>query len=148
MPTRRRAISFGDGHLQIVACAGSGKTETITRRVAYLVENGVPPGSIVAFTFTNRAADEMATRIRALLPISDTREDPSTNIYVGTIHSYCHQRLMQAIPKYLSFDLLDDETMRPIFCSRYFADLGLDNLRNLCLKRTSTRLGGHRSLTN
>ena len=135
-PEQDQAIEFGDGHLQLIACAGSGKTETITRRVVYLVEHDVPPESIVAFTFTNRAADEMATRIRSLLSASDSGGDASAGLRVGTIHSYCHQRLTQAVPRYLTFDMLDNDDMRPLFCYRYFNELGLDRLCALCRRRT------------
>ena len=47
-----RVVSYRSGHLQVIACAGSGKTEAISRRVASLVSEGVAPDSIVAFTFT------------------------------------------------------------------------------------------------
>jgi len=53
-PEQMRAIAFRDGNLQVIACAGSGKTETITLRIAGLVAGGVDPASIVAFTFTDR----------------------------------------------------------------------------------------------
>lgn len=128
-PKQERAVNFGDGKLLILACAGSGKTETITRRIARLIADGVPPESIVAFTFTNRAADEMASRVRQHL--SDFgREDAFSGLNIGTIHSYCRQRLTQILPKYLAFDLLQDENddMRPLFCLRHAEELGIEAL--------------------
>jgi DNA helicase-2/ATP-dependent DNA helicase PcrA len=69
-PSQREAVEYIDGSLLILAGAGSGKTKTITSRVAYLIENGIPPSSILALTFTNKAANEM--RVRALNLINNT----------------------------------------------------------------------------
>ena len=55
--------SLAGSHIQIIACAGSGKTETIARRVAHLLTQSVPTDSIVAFTFTQKAAAELKQRI-------------------------------------------------------------------------------------
>src|SRR5881227_1121545 len=66
-PEQREAATHVDGPLLIIAAAGSGKTRVITRRVAYLVSQGIPPWSIVAITFTNKAAGEMKTRVAAAI---------------------------------------------------------------------------------
>jgi len=70
------AVRHGEGPLVIVAGAGSGKTRTLTERLVHLVRRGVPPGRIVAITFTNKAANEMKHRLQA--------EGP----FVGTFHSF------------------------------------------------------------
>ncbi|MDQ1394022.1 MAG: ATP-dependent helicase UvrD/PcrA, partial [Acidimicrobiaceae bacterium] len=57
------AVDYRGGHLQIIASAGSGKTEVVSQRVASLLADGVEPAGIVAFTFTERAAEELKHRI-------------------------------------------------------------------------------------
>src|SRR5262249_1392603 len=77
-------------HIQIIACAGSGKTETLACRVAHLLTQDVQPESIVAFTFTKKAAAELKQRI---LDRSKEKCGPSVlgrvgRMYVGSIHAY------------------------------------------------------------
>ena len=62
-PEQEAVVSHRGTHLQVVACAGSGKTEAISRRVAGLIEEGVEPSEIIAFTFTERAAAALKDRI-------------------------------------------------------------------------------------
>ncbi len=76
---QREAITHVEGPLLVLAGAGSGKTLAITRRIAYLIECGVPPGSILAITFTNKAAGEMRERVEKLTGIE--------GIWISTFHS-------------------------------------------------------------
>ncbi len=80
-PVQREAVQALDGPVMIVAGAGSGKTRVLTYRAAYLVERGIPPESILALTFTNKAADEMKSRIVSLVG------ERSRSIWMGTFHS-------------------------------------------------------------
>ena len=81
-PDQRLAAEVADGPLLIVAGPGSGKTRTLTHRLAHLVTNrGAPPSGCLAVTFTRRAADELRSRLRALLP------DAWTDIPLHTFHS-------------------------------------------------------------
>jgi DNA helicase II / ATP-dependent DNA helicase PcrA len=80
-PVQRDAVQALDGPVMIVAGAGSGKTRVLTYRAAYLIDRGVRPESILALTFTNKAADEMKSRIAALVG------EGSRSIWMGTFHS-------------------------------------------------------------
>src|SRR3954467_2298455 len=62
-PEQQKVIAHRGGHLQVIACAGAGKTEAISRRVSTLIEEGVEPCEVVAFTFTERAAAGLKNRI-------------------------------------------------------------------------------------
>ena len=66
---QQAAIDHRDGHLQIIACAGSGKTEVIVERVKGLLKDGVEPSGIIAFTFTDKAAAELKTRIQEAISL-------------------------------------------------------------------------------
>lgn len=83
-PSQQAAVDHGDGPLLIDAVPGSGKTAALTRRTAALVERGVPPGRIVLLTFTNKAAEEMRSRIAKIISHEKARR-----IWAGTFHSIC-----------------------------------------------------------
>src|SRR6266498_2121728 len=75
------AVTAPPGPLLVIAGAGSGKTRTLTYRVAYLLENGIDPRNILLLTFTNKAAREMLGRVVNLLPID------ASGLWGGTFHS-------------------------------------------------------------
>ena len=93
----------------MIACAGSGKTESISRRVAALIEEGTTPRSIVAFTFTEKAALELKERIyqRVIDVKGEKFVSKLTPMFVGTIHSFCFQLLQEHVPKFGNYDILD-----------------------------------------
>lgn len=105
---QKQAIAHNKGHLRIIACAGSGKTEVVSRRVAQLIKNGVNPENIVAFTFTEKAADELKSRIRSILDAECPEHSDIGEMYVGTIHSFCFYMLKELEPKFRSYDVLDE----------------------------------------
>ena len=121
--SQKRAISHDRGHLRIVACPGSGKTETVSRRVAELVRKGAAPSGIVAFTFTRKAADGLKLRIRGML---EGRADLG-DMYVGTIDAFCLYMLKKIRPEYRSFEVLDG-AKRAAFLNRWYRILRLDAL--------------------
>ncbi len=81
-PAQREAVVHYDCPSLIIAGAGSGKTRVLTSRIAYMIEQGVDPRSILALTFTNKAAEQMRERIEAMLPDGRSRW-----IRMGTFHS-------------------------------------------------------------
>jgi DNA helicase II / ATP-dependent DNA helicase PcrA len=89
--SQRAAVTHRDGPLLIVAAAGSGKTRVITRRVAYLLNLGIPPTGILAITFTNKAANEMKQRISAIspTPLRDWGRLDQPWPIICTFHSLC-----------------------------------------------------------
>ena len=79
---QREAVTTIEGPVMVIAGAGSGKTRALTYRVAYMIQEGIDPFSIMALTFTNKAAREMKERIMQLVNASDAR-----NVWMGTFHS-------------------------------------------------------------
>jgi DNA helicase-2/ATP-dependent DNA helicase PcrA len=109
-PEQRRAVETTEGPLLIQAGAGSGKTKTLTHRIAYLIASGKSsPFNILAVTFTNKAAREMRERVAKLL--DEDSENRSFMPYMGTFHSICVRILRQdgeaiGIPR--SFVIFDE----------------------------------------
>src|SRR5947209_6614033 len=94
-PAQREAVMHIDGPLLILAGAGSGKTRVITRRVAWLLEQGVRPSAILAITFTNKAAEEMRQRVETLVP--------GSRVWISTFHAL-GARLLRQYGAQLGFD--------------------------------------------
>ena len=86
---QRQAVLEGDGAALVIAGAGTGKTRVLTHRIAYLLAQGVPEDRILALTFTNKAADEMRSRIQDLLGWKPTL------LFMGTFHSFAARILRQ-----------------------------------------------------
>ncbi|MDO4994480.1 MAG: UvrD-helicase domain-containing protein, partial [Bacteroidales bacterium] len=81
-PSQREAVEYCDGPALVIAGAGSGKTRVLTHKIAWLLTLGYEPWSILALTFTNKAADEMKSRVEQLLG-----DDRAQRIWMGTFHS-------------------------------------------------------------
>lgn len=117
----------------VIAGAGSGKTEAMARRVAWWVAvDKVPKDEIVAFTFTERAAEEMKFRIRQWVGrITPPDEDATLgSMYIGTIHAYCMKLLRELDPdRYHAFEVLDDIGRIALVQRRYHGVLGLPLLQ-------------------
>jgi DNA helicase-2/ATP-dependent DNA helicase PcrA len=107
------AVQHRGSHLQIIAAAGSGKTEVVSQRVVSLLADGEPARSIVAFTFTEKAAAELKHRIteRVRQALGQEAVDQLGGLFVGTIHAYCFRLLQQRVPEYETYDVLDENQL-------------------------------------
>lgn len=112
------AVRHRGSHLQIIASAGSGKTEVVAQRFADLMADGADPAGIIAFTFTERAAQELKARISARVEerLGTAALDRLGAAFVGTIHAYCFRLLQQHVPRYETFDVLDDRRLTAFLC--------------------------------
>lgn len=112
-----------EGAVLVLAGAGSGKTRVLTSRIAYLVENkGAHPSSILAITFTNKAANEMKERLSAMI-------DGAQSMWICTIHSMC-VRILRLFADRLGYNKnfsIYSETERTAVIKRAFAESGLED---------------------
>jgi DNA helicase-2/ATP-dependent DNA helicase PcrA len=110
-PEQFEVVTTGDGPCLVLAGAGSGKTRTITYRVAYLIESGVAPENILLVTFTNKAAREMLSRVEGLLGSFPK------GLWGGTFHSIGNRILRMYAPlvnRTSNFNILDEEDARDL----------------------------------
>ncbi len=119
-PSQQAAVTHVDGPLLVLAGPGSGKTRVITGRIAHMVELGIDQQSILAITFTNKAANEMAERVESLVP--------GSRVWVSTFHRFC-ARLLRSYAgivglesNYTIFDTSDQQQL----VRRILSDLDLD----------------------
>ena len=111
--SQEQAVMYSGHNLQLIACAGSGKTEVVARRVAHLLTKEdagrLEPRNIVAFTFTEKAAAELKERIlRRANEAAGGDITGMAEMYVGTIHGFCQDLLQKEVPKYLKYEVLDE----------------------------------------
>jgi DNA helicase-2/ATP-dependent DNA helicase PcrA len=124
-PDQHEAIRTIDQNLQMIACAGAGKTQVIAARVVEIFASGGKPEEIVAFTFTRRAAGELKNRIHRLCLDQLGSDQGLGAMFVNTIHSYC-LHLLQSPPvyKFLKYQVLTDVQQR-LLIDRYSVRSGL-----------------------
>ena len=116
------AVTAPPGPLLVIAGAGSGKTRTLTYRVAYLLENGIDPRNILLLTFTNKAARQMLDRVANLLPVD------ATGIWGGTFHSIGNRMLRRhgsALGYNGGFTIMDREDQKDLI-NTVVANAGID----------------------
>lgn len=133
--SQQDAINHTSGNLQLIACAGSGKTEVVARRVANLLKpgptgGGCTPANIVAFTFTEKAAAELKERV-----VERCREEIGeipgmAEMYIGTIHGFCLELLKAEVPRFLRYGVLN-EVQQAILVDRNSAKSGLTTSMDL-----------------
>jgi DNA helicase II / ATP-dependent DNA helicase PcrA len=127
-PEQRRAVIHGDGPLLVVAGAGTGKTQVITRRIAWLIATRLArPSEILALTFTDQAADEMQVRVDQLVPYG------YTDTAISTFHAF-GDRLVREFALELGLPVDVRVLSRPetvVFLREHLFELGLDEYRPL-----------------
>ena len=109
-----------------LACAGSGKSRTLAYRIARLLAEDEPPEGIVAFTFTEKAAESIKRRVSQALTAAGLDPTVMGAMYIGTIHSYCQHVLGDMDATYRQYDVLDENRLKLYMISRYY-QLGLRN---------------------
>lgn len=126
------AVKIIDGPVLVISGPGSGKTKCLTHRVAYLMKEGIAPYSILAVTFTNKAAQEMRDRVSGLLSHDVTSYElraTSSNLpLIGTFHSIGLRILRQEIPQLgyrRNFTVFDDDDQLSLL-KRVMIDIGID----------------------
>lgn len=126
--SQRDAIEHGGANLQLIACADSGKTEVVARRVVHLLDpkkaDSLQPANIVAFTFTDKAAAELKERIVARTKESLGDIHGLAEMFVGTIHAFALELIKSEVPKYLKFEVLN-EVQQGLFVDRHSKQSGL-----------------------
>lgn len=142
------AINHLAGNLQLIACAGSGKTEVVAQRVVSLLRPaqeggaGCTPENIIAFTFTDKAAAELKERIHLRCSEAFGSVIGLAEMYVGTIHGFCLELLKSEVPAYMKYEVLN-EVQQMLFVDRHSRASGLTQSTTLdgkVLKRyTDTR---------
>ena len=121
--SQRKAVEYIDGPSLVIAGAGSGKTRVLTYKIAYLLQQGVKPWSIMALTFTNKAAREMKERIGKLVG-----QDLAQHLYMGTFHSI-FSRILRAEAQHIGFNnnfTIYDETDSRSLIKTIVKEMGLD----------------------
>src|SRR6187401_1893540 len=116
------AVTAPPGPILVIAGAGSGKTRTLTYRVAYLLENGIDPRNILLLTFTNKAAREMLNRVANLLPVD------ASGLWGGTFHSVGNRILRRhgtALGYSSAFTIMDREDQKDLI-NTVVASAGID----------------------
>lgn len=128
--TEDQQLAVLDNHRDILclACAGSGKSRTLAFRIAYLVASGCPASSIVAFTFTDKAAESIKRRVSEALSKFELPQTLVGAMYIGTIHSYCQHLLGNVDARYRQFEVLDENGLKLYLLSRYH-QLGLNEIK-------------------
>lgn len=121
------AIQRIDRNLLVLACSGSGKSEVIAMRVVELLAHGVTPAEIVAFTYTEKAAAELKSRIHRRIREHLGEIIGLSEMFVGTIHGFCLFVLQEHVPYYLKFAVLAENQLR-LLVDKYYVRIGMKHL--------------------
>lgn len=123
------AVNAIDDDVEIIACAGAGKTGVVTRRIINILKckPNISPNNIVAFTFTKKAAEELKSRVYSMGKnvLGDTKG--FAEMYIGTIHGFCLSMLQEYIAEFQIFTVLDDIHTQ-LFAERYYEEIGMKDM--------------------
>ncbi len=114
------AVIDNSKNILCLACAGSGKSRTLAYKIAYLVSQGASPDSIVAFTFTEKAAESIKRRVAEALHKFGFPENYIGAMFIGTIDSFCQKLLGNINASYRQYDILDANGLILFVMSRYW----------------------------
>lgn len=123
------AVNTIDEDIEIIACAGAGKTGVVTRRIINILDQkkDILPENIVAFTFTEKAAKELKARIYKYGEEVLGHTNGFANMYVGTIHGFCLKMLQEYIPEFQKFTVLN-EIRSKLFIEKNYDTCGMQDL--------------------
>ncbi len=126
---QRTAVKTINEDLEIIACAGAGKTGVVTRRIINIMKSqkDVLPENIVAFTFTEKAAEELKSRIYKYGEAVLGNTTGFANMYVGTIHGFCLKMLQEYVVKFQKFSVLD-EIKTKLYIEKNYFDCGMKDM--------------------
>lgn len=123
------AVNTIDDDVEIIACAGAGKTGVVTRRIINILKckPDITPNNIVAFTFTKKAAEELKNRVYSMGKnvLGDTKG--FAEMYIGTIHGFCLNMLQEHPSEFQTFTVLDDIHTK-LFDERYYEEICMKDL--------------------
>ena len=120
------AVIDDSRNILCLACAGSGKSRTLAYKIAYLISKGEEPESIIAFTFTEKAAESIKRRVAEALRKFGLSENIVGAMFIGTLDAFCQKLLGDINAKYRQFDILDQNRLALYIMSRQYK-LGLKN---------------------
>ena len=126
---QRAAATDESADILVIACAGSGKSRTLAYRIAWLISRGADAASIVAFTFTEKAADSIQQRVATALARTGRPSTEVGKVRIGTIHAFCREMLVRIDARYRQFDVLDQNGLHLFLISRY-PELGIQQFRD------------------
>lgn len=125
---QEQAINTLKKNLQIIACAGAGKTQVISQRIVEILKLGeIEPKNIIAFTYTEKAAAELKTRVLKLCREQLESTQGLAEMYIGTIHSWCLQAIQDNIYEFQKFNILDEIKLK-LFTDKYYNHIGMANV--------------------
>lgn len=127
-PSQRKATEIIDQNLQIIACAGSGKTQVVSERIINILKmESVEPKNIVAFTYTEKAAAELKNRVLKLAREQLGSIEGMAELYIGTIHAWCMHYLQEYVFGYQKYSVLNDVRLK-LFVDQRNRKMGMSDL--------------------